>query len=405
MMQSQDAVATGRAAWAAGDVLGALRIFEAATAAGAEYAEASALAGVCLASLGRTDEAKAAIRRAIAREPRQAQFYRYLTDVDPGALREEDVAALESLAAADPADVRIEANFALGKYFARRDPDRSFDHLVRGNAEKRALCSYDEAATLTSFQRIATVFQRPFIESGRKRAESSELPVFIFGMPRSGTTLVEQILASHSMVHGAGELSLLEDTVESELGDGAPITAAIGQRYAGELRALEPRAKRITDKNPLNFRYAGLIAMVMPNARMVHVRRDPLDTCVSCFSNIFAGASLAWTYDLGELARYYNCYRRLMEHWRAALPDGAMFEMAYEDLVDDPEVQVRRLLAHCGLAWEQRCLSFYTTQRSVQTASATQVRKPLYRDSVKRSRAYGELLQPLRGALGIVDGA
>jgi hypothetical protein len=242
----------------------------------------------------------------------------------------------------------------------------------------------------------------------RERAgqgDPSPVPVFILGMPRSGTTLVEQMLASHPQVHGAGELSDFTAAVAGLDGpDGVPADIGgaelrrIGARYVARVRPLAPGALRITDKMPANFRFAGLIHLALPNARIIHLRRDPVDTCLSCFSILFGGDQ-PHTYDLGELGRYYRAYQRLMEHWRAVLPLGVMLEVQYEALVGDFEPQARRIVAHCGLEWDDACLDFYKTQRPVHTASAVQVRRPVYQTSVGRWRPPEDLLRPLLDAL------
>lgn len=169
---------------------------------------------------------------------------------------------------------------------------------------------------------------------------------------------------------------------------------AIGDRYLNQIAALAPEAKRIVDKALGNFVFAGLIHMTLPNARIIHARRDPIDTCVSCYSKLFAG-ELLYTYDLAELGRYYRSYQTLMEHWRTVLPQGAMLEVQYEELVSDFEAQARRMVRYCGLDWDDRCLAFHQTQRPVRTASATQVRQPIYQTSVGRWRPYKTMLQPL----------
>jgi hypothetical protein len=248
----------------------------------------------------------------------------------------------------------------------------------------------------------------------------STLPVFIIGMPRSGTTLVEQILASHPQVWGGGELMHLKEAVarlsgpegaESPFGypelvrllDGAQLRA-LGAEYCEALRAAAPptmmtTTTRMTDKMPANFLFAGLIALVLPNARIIHVKRDPLDTCLSCFSILFLG-NQPHSYDLAELGRYYRAYLHLMEHWRQVLPPGAMLEVQYEEVVADLEGQARRIVAYCGLEWDDACLDFHRTERRVWTASSVQVRQPIYRQSLGRAEAYRHWLQPLLEALG-----
>ncbi len=224
--------------------------------------------------------------------------------------------------------------------------------------------------------------------------------------------MVEQILASHPRVFGAGELNNFNRAVAQLAGQhGSDVQfpeqlrmlaeedlVKLGSRYLGGIRNIAPNAERVTDKSLSNFRFAGLIHLALPNARIIHTRRDRVDTCVSCFSTLFARGQ-HFTYDLGELGRYYRAYERLMDHWRAVLPDGAMLEVIYEGLVANFEDHARRIVAHCGLAWDEACMDFYRTQRPVKSASAPQVYQPLYRTSVGRGSCYGEGLGPLLDAL------
>jgi tetratricopeptide (TPR) repeat protein len=363
--------------------------------------------------LGRFEEAACAYEQAIALAPSKAAILLNLADLKPfTAASDPRLLALEALAQPGTfldADDEIAMHFALGKAFADLDQhERAFRHLVTGNALKRRGVIYDEPETLRTFARIRTAFGRKlFAEPG---GEVSEVPVFVVGMPRSGTTLIEQILASHSKVFGAGEREDFRTLVSTLAGpEGAKFPEIVstlspddrgrlGARYLEAIRPAAPAAERIVDKMPLNFLYLGLIHLVLPRARIIHVRRDPVDTCCSCFSLLFTG-NLAFTYELGELGRYYRAYATLMAHWRAILPKDVMLELAYEDVVHDLEGQTRSILAHCGLEWEAACLAFHQTQRTVQTASVAQVRRPLYRSSVGRSRHYRPLIGPLLEAL------
>jgi Sulfotransferase family len=175
----------------------------------------------------------------------------------------------------------------------------------------------------------------------------------------------------------------------------------VGARYLAAVRALAPTAERVADKMPWNFHFPGLIHLALPNARIIHACRDPVDTCLSCFSILFEGAGNPFTYDLGELGRFYRAYDSLMAHWRAVLPPGVMIEIQYEEVVDDLEKQARQIIAHCGLDWDDACLAFHKTRRPVRTSSVAQVRQPIYQSSVGRWRPYREQLRPLLEEMGI----
>ena len=220
---------------------------------------------------------------------------------------------------------------------------------------------------------------------------------------------MEQILASHPQVHGAGELKIFNDVVKEAGGDvpypefvsslDADALSQLGARYLETVQMLAPAASRIADKMPANYLFAGLIHLAFPHARIIHTLRDPVDTCLSCFSRLFAGGRHNYTYDLAELGRYHRRYQQLMAHWQRVLPPGRILELHYEDIVADLDGQARRLTAHCGLDWDPHCLSFYDTKRPVRTASALQVRQPIYRGAVGRAAAYADFLRPLTDAL------
>jgi hypothetical protein len=241
----------------------------------------------------------------------------------------------------------------------------------------------------------------------------SDLPVFIVGMPRSGTTLIEQIVASHPDVTGAGELSALRHVVDAHgmfpewlaaLSDGPGEAAArvleqLGRDYLARTVPLARGGARLVDKMPGNFALAGLIALMLPGARIIHTRRDAVDTCLSCYTKLFGGDQ-PFTYDQAELGRFYRAYERLMAHWRALLPPERFIEVDYEAVVDNVEYEARRLIEFLGLPWSDACLNFHQDRRVVRTASANQVRRPIYGTSRGRWRAYAAYLGPLLGALG-----
>jgi tetratricopeptide (TPR) repeat protein len=380
------------------------------------YADAHYGLAVALEALGRSDEARGPLERAVQLAPRRTQFH--LALALSGRFRAGDarLAAIEELMRDQASlndDDRTTLHFALGKAFADLEQhEPSFHHFLEGNALKRQRTGYDEAATLRFFERIQAIFTRELMQEKRGGGDPSRIPVFVVGMPRSGTTLIEQILASHSKVFGAGELEEFAKAVFNHgRANGASVTfpeivptlsadelRQLGGNYLDAISAAAGPAERIVDKLPLNFTFVGLIHLAFPNARIIYARRDPIDTCVSCFSTLFGGDQ-PHTYDLGELGRYYRGFEALMQHWRKVLPEGVLLEVQYEDVVDDLEGQARRMVEYCGLEWEEACLAFHKTRRSVQTASVAQVRQPIYRSSVGRWRPYKHLLQPLFQAL------
>jgi hypothetical protein len=339
-------------------------------------------------------------------------FHHSLAILKRFAPGDRQLAAME-LIASDPtrllAQDRIYLHFALAKaYQDVGEFERCFGHLLEGNTLKRQETAYDEADVRGRLARIAKVFTSALLKEKQGLGDLSSVPIFIVGMPRSGTSLIEQILASHPKVFGAGELMNLAKGVarlcrptpypDVIFAMGQMELQELGANYVAEIRQLAPNAERITDKMPANFRLAGLIHLALPNARVIHVRRDPVDTCYSCFSKLFEG-NQPYCYDLGELGRYYRAYEALMKHWRNVLPTGFLLEVTYEEVIADPGSEARRIIAHCGLEWDDRCLAFYDIPRPVRTASALQVRQPIYRSSIGRWRFYEHLLGPLIDAL------
>lgn len=310
----------------------------------------------------------------------------------------------EGLLSAD----RMALHFALGKaYLDSRDSPRAFQHLNAANRLKRATFTYDANATHQWLQRITAAFPSPLPAYRERAHDASALPVFVLGMPRSGTTLVEQILASHPQVYGAGELSALKHAINSmgafpdSLNRRSPAELEqVGRRYLEQIEPLAQGHARLVDKMPANFLYAALIPLILPGARIIHCRRDPVDTCLSCYSKQFGGEQL-FAYDQTELGRFHRGYQAMMEHWRKILPADRFIEVDYESVVDDLEGQSKRLIEFIGLPWDNACLDFHTTQRVVRTASVNQVRQPIYATSKGRWRAHAAQLGPLLAALEI----
>jgi len=394
----------------------ALASYDKAIALCADYPSAHYNKGNALSEIGQFDAASQALETAIKLAPRTARFYRALlegrraTPGDPYLQALEDL--LQGAASLDP-DEQIDLHFGLAKAYADLgDHERSFRRLMDGNALKRKHVVYDEKANFEIFEQTRAAFTHELMGMNKGLSESSANPIFIVGMPRSGSSLIEQILASHPQVFGAGEIDDFGKAIISVTGFAEAIDSPaylsrlprekllqIGANYLDRTRSLAPDAGRITDKMLLNFRFVGLIHMALPNARIIHTVRDPMDTCLSCFSNLFAGKSQPYAYDLSELGRYYRAYESMMTHWRTVLPSNVMLDVQYEGVIADFEGQVRRLIAYCGLDWEPRCLDFHKTQRQVRTASREQVRQPLYQRSVGRWRPFEPFLGPLLAAL------
>lgn len=377
-----------------------------------DFAASHNNAGDTLSQLGRFREAELAFHRAIAVDETYAQPYLNLSTIHRFVPGDPLMSAMLTARArtSEPAD-QARFDFALGKAYADiRDYAEAFRHYAKGAASRRRLMPYDEDATFTLMAGLKSVFTPKFVSKHRGSGDPDKRPVFILGMPRSGTSLIEQILASHPAVRGGGELMALNHALHPFMrrGDGFPLNLAdisatdltgIAARYSAGVAALVPTDLRVTDKMPLNFYFVGLIALAMPNARIVHATRNPIDTCLSCFTQHFTDGH-AFTNDLAELGRYWRAYADLMAHWRTVLGPDAFIDVAYEDVVADMEGEARRMLDYVGLAWDDRCLSFHQTDRSVRTASVAQVRQPIYKTSVERWRVYEPWIGPLLEALG-----
>ena len=396
----------------------ALDSFERAISLNPGHAEALDNKGVLLVELGRGEEAAAAFERAIHLAPRAARYYYHLTQARRLQPADPHLAALKALAGdADLLSLqdRIELDFALGDALdGLGDTSGAFARYAQGNALRRGQIPYDEAAALAELEAIAQAFTPQAMARLAGKGDPSQVPVFVVGMPRSGTTLVEQILASQPGVVAAGETSAFPQAVAAQTIAGgkrfafpaglprlpAKALRELGGRYAARLAAAAPDATHVVDKRPDNFRLLGLIHLALPNARIIGIRRDPRDTCVSCFTKLF-GAGAPYSFDLGELGRYHHAFDRLMAHWAEVLPQTALLEVRYEDLVGDTDREARRILAHIGLDPPRGPLNFHRTERRIRTASALQARQPVYGASVGRWRRYEAFLGPLLEGLAI----
>ncbi len=401
----------GAALFALGDSEGALQSFTRAANLRPAHADTWAQMAQTLGVIGRSEEAAIAAERALAVDGTSADAWYVRAQLKRFTAGDQDLDRMEvALAQTDPraTEDRLNLDFALGKaWMDAGDGARAFAHLDRGNALQRSRISFDLQAHLKVLDAMAASLDAEAVQRLGGGGHASDRPVFVIGMPRSGTTLVEQILASHPTAHGAGESPLVGQLAGRlpQAGEGliealSPAELVrLGAEYAERLQALAPGAVRIVDKMPGNFLFAGLIRLMLPNARIIHCVRDPLDTCLSCYATRFTTGN-PFAYDQRELALHYRGYERLMRHWRAVLPTARFMEVRYEEVVADLEGQTRRLLAFCDLDWDERCLQFHQTRREVRTASSSQVRRPLYSSSVGRGQAFADHLGPLIEALG-----
>jgi tetratricopeptide (TPR) repeat protein len=393
----------------------AVSSFQKALSIKPDHARAHSYLGNTLQSLGKLDDAVASYRRALAIAPDYAEAHRHLGMAKKFSEYDNDIKAMEAAYAVPGLSdwKRMHLAFGLGKSFEDlRRYDMAFGFYLTGNTLKRRTFEYSIESIEKNFERLKELFTKDLFGRHQTAGLLDEAPIFILGMLRSGTTLVEQILASHANVYGAGEVQFLLRIVASRFAginddrfteklDQAGIGefSSAGGEYLAMIREHAGGARFITDKNPYNFHLIGMIKLMLPKARIIHCCRDPRDTCLSIFKNYFSADDNYYAYDLGELGLYYNLYRDLMRHWHSVLPDF-IYDIHYEQLVADQEGQSRALLAHCGLEWDDACLDFHRTDRVVMTASAAQVRRPIYQESVRSWKHYEDQLAPLLDALG-----
>jgi tetratricopeptide (TPR) repeat protein len=397
----------------------ALADYDRAIALRPAWADVHSNRGNALRELNRIDEARDAYERAVERAPERAAYHCNLASVtrldrdhkcyralEGFLLREEQLGPHE----------RVALHFALGDALTGFGaPQDGFDHFIKGNALQRALLDYDEATVFASFERLRKTYGRERIEEAGPGGNLAATPVFIIGMPRSGSTLIEQVLASHPAIYGAGEYGAFTEaldeyvafdaqdrTHDDALADLSPADfTALGdayQRRIAQLGGIERGHQRVVDKSLPNFAHLGLIHLALPNARFIHVRRSAVDTCLSCFSKWLP--AMPFTFDLAELGRYYAEYDRQIAHWRSVLPPGVLLDVQYEKLVLDLPREARRMLEHCGLEWDPACLAFDRNERAVATASAQQVRRPIHTEALRRWRPSAQQLAPLLMGLG-----
>jgi len=354
---------------------------------------------------GRFEEAETLYKSALAVDPNlptalaSLAELRKMSSSDRDWVKNAEKIAASGIAPLEEADLR----FAIGKYWDDiGDFERAFRSYQRANELQKALAErYDTEARVRFVDDTIRAYTREAMATDEAGRSESVKPVFVVGMMRSGTSLVEQIIAAHPAAHGAGELQFWSDAarkhealVRNRL-PGESLRKKLAQGYLSALDSHSQSALRVADKSTYNLDYLGLIHSVLPNARMIYVRRDPIDTCLSCyFTQLSSAQNFKW--DLADLAHYYREHQRLVAHWRSVLPAGTLLDVPYADLVEDQERWTRKILDFIGLEWDERCLEFHTAERPVITASFWQVRQKMYNRSVGRWRRYEKYIGPLR---------
>lgn len=374
--------------------------------------------GHALKTAGRTGDAIVAYRRAVTLDPQFGDGYWSLANLKTFRFERGEIEAMEAVLRDETLkeEDRFHLHFALGKALEdTADYAASFAQYKEGARRRRALIDYQPAQVSEQVQRTKALFTKDFLKARAGQGCPARDPIFVVGLPRSGSTLLEQILASHSQVEGTMELpdiaaiarELGEKKLKSETSKYPEVlaelppeqVAALGESYLERTRIQRRTDKPLfIDKMPNNWIHAGLIALILPNAKIIDARRDAMATCFSAFKQHFARGQ-AFTYDLAELGRYYRDYIELMAHFDAVAP-GRIHRVRYESLVADTETEVRKVLNYCGLPFEGACLEFYATERPVRTASSEQVRQPIFRDGLDQWRNYEAWLEPLKEALG-----
>ena len=370
--------------------------------------------GHLMTQTGDFKSAQQHFRTAIALEPTNGSLHYHLAFVKKFVANDPDLSAIGNVLKTNELSVadKVYLNYAAGK--AHDDAGNShvaFNHYDQAARLHRPQLNFDMAQIEAEFALVKKLFTTKLMKEREVDGQNSAQQIFIVGMPRSGTTLVEQILASHPKVHATGErddLARIAKSVDASMTRPFPYwmeyidadqLLQLGSEYVSRIRANAAQGAHVTDKMLTNFKLLGFIAMILPNAKVVHVRRAPLDCCLSCYCQPFTTGSL-FSYDLTELGQYYQAYHGLMTHWHKVLPNNFLMTIDYEDVVENPEKSARALISHCGLKWEDNCLDFQNTARQIKTASATQVRQKLYSSSVGRWKQYEPQLAPLIEALG-----
>jgi tetratricopeptide (TPR) repeat protein len=355
---------------------------------------------------GNLDAADEHLSNVIALNPHDYDAYRNRATLKKQTVENNHIAEIEALLTKGVKKPAGEAQlcYALAKeYEDLVDYEKAFEYLSRGADKRRSLMNYDVEGDVAAMERLRSVFDNDLMSKDPAGFEEAS-PIFVMGLPRSGTTLVDRILSSHSRVDSLGEINNFAYSLMHTIGQAgdklslidlaADIDfAELGERYAESIGRYGKTGPLLIDKTPLNYLYVGLIKLALPNAHIIHIQRNPMDSCYGMYRTLFR-AGYPFSYDFDDLGKYYVAYRQLMDHWHEVAPD-AMLDVQYEQLVDNQEQISRGIIEYCGLEWESACLDFDKNASAVATASSAQVRRPIYRDALQRWRRYEKQLQPI----------
>lgn len=395
-------------------------VYRACIAAHPDHAGGYANLAYVLGNKGEKADVEEACRKCIALDPHYSDIYSLLTQARKFDLEKDkaDFEHMEALLTERTDDTVYQSNlhFALGRaYDDAKAYDKAWPHFVEGNRLRHVPGAFNRQDALDFERQTRDLFTRNFVKKLEGKGHPSTQPIFILGTPRSGTTLIEQVLSSHPLVEAGGEMRHMTELLKSlplRIGSLRRYPACVAEltpeqlpelaeAYLHKIQDFLPKAKYITDKQVNNFAHLGTIKLLLPNAKIIHCMREPLDSCLSMYFQRFLIGN-EYSFDLDDVGFFYRQYQKLMQFWREAFPGGFM-EVQYEEMVEDPESKVREILDYCGLPWDDNCLKFYDTVRPVKTASTFQVRQPIYTQSKARWKHYEPHLGPLKRALGISD--
>ena len=363
--------------------------------------------GVLYKSIGKFKESRKYFDETIRLYPKFYNVHRALSQISKYKINDKHIDLMKKLYEESGIDIygKMELAFALGKAF---DDIKNFDDAFRyyneGNNIRRNNIKFFLNAEKNEFLNIKKTFDRSFFNKYQKIGKKDPTPIFILGMPRSGTTLVEQIISNHPKVYGGGELNFFNDLIKSYFYKNENFSIesnnkiiennfkTIGQVYINKIKKMSGGNERVTDKLPINFKWIGFIKLILPNSKIIHCTRNAKDTCASIYKNYFTSAELNYAYNLKELIDFYNLYLDLMEFWKKNIP-GFIIEVKYENLINSPKKEISKLIKNCNLNWNENCVKFYNNQRAIKTASDTQVRNKIYTSSIDSWKNYKKYLK------------